>query len=62
MMVYAASKNIPTSLQTELRADMARLLQTPPLQDYFKTRQFMTKMSTASADEQVDFLLKSIKK
>jgi hypothetical protein len=62
MMVYAASKNMPAELQTELRADMMRLLQTQPLQEYFKTRQFMTSISTASADEQVNFLLKSIRK
>jgi hypothetical protein len=62
LVPYVFSKNIPANLQTELRADMARLLQTQPLQDYFKTRQFVTKMSTASTDEQVDFLLKSIKK
>jgi hypothetical protein len=62
MMVYAASKNIPANLQTDLRADMARLLQTQPLQDYFKARQFVTKMSTASTDDQVNFLSKSIKK
>jgi hypothetical protein len=62
MMVYAASKNISANLQSDLRADMARLLQTQPLQDYFKTRQFMTKISTASTDEQVNFLSKSIKK